>query len=989
MPCAPARLCACFSPTTERTILTSPKPRVLIEDWLPVAELGIESRRERGAASALPPLSFLHIWWARRPLVASAAVALAGVMPPWSSKLATAFPESAELRDEQAYRRWLLYLVGIWGDPIAARHAYDTAVASGVRVSNPYTYKQAFRNAIPRADIELLQSVLINTWGELPVIADPTAGGGSIPWAASRLGLPVYANDLNGVAASTLKAGVEIPARHGLSLVPEIKRWGQILVDRVEQRLRTYFPSGPGETVMTYFFANAVPCPRTGNLVPLLPDKWLRKTPGREVAVRLVTSANGSELREPRFEIDHGRRVNRGDADSGTVARGKAVSPYDNLVIDASYIKEIAQAGKMTHVMYAIAVKKPSGDREFRAPSQLDLDAFDAAKTRLTEVREEWIASGVLPSEDVPEGTKTREALNFGLRQWLDFFSPRQALVHGTFGDEFAALVPEVRAALGCSADAVLFELALMQGKALNWNARLSTWNLSRQSMRSVFDAHNFAFKWTFAEFEGAKSLYTWCLSQLLDAYGGIARLLDETGASIDDIDDRLNRQVRVTQGSATNLPLADGSVTHICMDPPYYDNVMYAELADFFYVWEKRTLGRLVPEFFPDELTDKDNEAVANPARFAAMGRRKKELSDLDYESKMTAIFADARRVMRNDGVLSVMFTHKRAEAWDTLGMGLLQAGFTIETSWPVNTEFEHSLHQANMNSAASTIMLVCRKRADREGKLKVYLDDIEADIRQAARDAAKRFQHDGIEGVDLLLSTYGPTLSVISQSWPVYSSTPDEDGRDKLLRPEDALALAREEIVDLRRSRLVGKAAKVDSLTDFVLLAWDTFSAREFPFDTARLLALAVGGLDLETLERARVVSKSAGKVSLLAPRDRLRRNNDRELPGVKPEALTFEYVIDAVDTTLYVAEVDGMPAAKRFLDRHGYTSNAAFVSTLQGLVNAIPRTQVNGIWVVPEAGVLDTLCTLYFDDVKLPAAEEMASLVAGAPSALFEVE
>src|SRR5690606_7921429 len=137
----------------------------------------------------------------------------------------------------------------------------------------------------------------------------------------------------------------------------------------------------------------------------------------------------------------------------------------------------------------------------------------------------------------------------------------------------------------------------------------------------------------------------------------------------------------------------------------------------------------------------------------------------------------------------------------------------------------------QANMNSAASTIMLVCRKRDDRDSSEKIYLDDIEQDIRQAARDAATRFQHDGIEGVDLLLSTYGPTLSVISQHWPVYSSTPDADGRDKLLRPEDALALAREEIVTLRRSRLVGRAAKIDSLTDFVLLAWDTFGAREFP--------------------------------------------------------------------------------------------------------------------------------------------------------------
>lgn len=969
--------------------MTTSRPRVLIEDWLPVAELGIESRRERGAASALPPLSFLHVWWARRPLVASAAVALAGVMPTWTQGLADAFPNAPEVRTESAYRAWFLRLVGIWGDPISARRTYDAAVASGVRVANPYTYRQAFRNAIPRSDIDLLHALLRHTWGALPVIADPTAGGGSIPWAASRLGLPVVANDLNGVAASVLKAGVEIPATRGLDLLPEIKKWGGILVNRVEKRLKEFFPSGEGEVVATYLFTNAVPCPRTGRLVPLLTDKWLRKTAGKEAAVRMVTSVEGIELREPRFEVILGREVDKTDADAGLVARGRAISPYDNLVISGDYIKEVAQSGGMTQVLYAVAVRKPSGERTFRAPNEADLQALQAANRTFDSLKDEWLASGILPNEEVGEGLKTSEPLRYGMGTWRDFFTPRQALVHGTFGEEFARLVPEVREALGEAADHVLFELALMQGKALNYNSRLGSWHVSKQVMRSVFERHDFAFKWTFAEFEGATALYSWCLDQLTDAYGGIARLLDETGSAELGMNDRLERQVTVTQGSAASLPLDDGSVTHICMDPPYYDNVMYAELADFFYVWEKRTLGRLVPDYFRDELTDKDNEAVANPARFAAMGRRKNELADLDYESKMTSIFAESRRVLADDGVLSVMFTHKRAEAWDTLGMGLLQAGFTIETSWPVNTEAETSLHQANMNSAASTIMLVCRKREDRETEHRTYLDDIEQDIRLAARDAATRFQHDGIDGVDLLLSTYGPTLSVISQNWPVYSSTPDADGRDQLLRPEDALALAREEIVDLRRSRLVGKAAKVDSLTDFVLLAWDTFGAREFPFDTARLLALAVGGLDVDDLERAKIVSKSSGKVTLLTPKERLRRGADSGLPGVTPEASSFEYIIDAVDTALYIAEVDGQQAAKRFLDRHGYTSDAGFISTLQGLVNAIPRTKVKGAWVVPEAGLIDTLCTLYFEDVVLPEAEEMAALADPNENTLFDVE
>lgn len=968
--------------------MTVQKPRLLIEDWLPVAELGVESRRERGAASALPPLSFLHIWWARRPLVASAAVAIAGLLPTWDDDLAAAFPDAPELSNEAAYRRWLLHLVGIWGDPVHGRKVIDAANAAGVKLQgNGYGYKQAFRNAIPRQDIDLLHAVLRRTWGELPTVADPTAGGGSIPWAASRLGLPAFANDLNGVAASVLKAGVQVPARHGSALGNDLKHWGNILISRTEKRLKSFFPLNAGERVIAYIWVNAITCPRTGRAVPLLPDKWLRKAPGKEAAVRLITEIDGVQLSQPEFEVVLGTSVDKQDAAVGTTGRGKAISPYDNLVIDGEYIKAEAQAGRMTQMLYALSVKTAGGERTFRAPTQDDLDSVEKADREFESLRDRWFMEGILPTEEFPEGNDLRPK-HYGLDRWVDFFSPRQALVHGTFGEEFANLIPEVRAALGDRADDVLFELALMQGKALNYNSRLGSWHVSKQVMRSVFERHDFAFKWTFAEFEGATALYSWCLDQLLDAYGGIARLLDETGAVDYQGQEPLERKVTVTQGSATDLALDAKSIAHICMDPPYYDNVMYAELADFFYVWEKRTLGRLVPEFFGDELSDKDNEAVANLARFAALGRRKKELADLDYETKMTAIFSEARRVLRDDGVLSVMFTHKRAEAWDTLGMGLLQAGFTIETSWPVNTEAETSLHQANMNSAASTIMLVCRKRDDRSDGIQSYLDDIEQDIRQAARDAAQRFQHDGIDGVDLLLSTYGPTLSVISRHWPVYSSAPDADGRDQLLRPEDALNIAREEVVDLRRSRLVGNAPKVDDLTDFVLMAWDIFGARQFPFDTARLLALAVGGLDVESLERAKIISKSAGMVTLLAPHERLRRTADSALPGVRPDAEAFEYVIDAVDTALYIAAVDGTQAVKRFLDRHGYTGDGAFVSTLQGLVNAVPRTKVKGTYVVPEAELLDTLCTLYFPDVSLPEAEELAVIATEPTATLFEM-
>ncbi|MFG2067748.1 DUF1156 domain-containing protein [Micromonospora tulbaghiae] len=964
------------------------EPRVLSEDWLPVAELSIESRREAAPIPGqFPKLKTLHQWWARRPIVASAATVLGGLLPAWSPNLAARIPDIPELRSEKAYRRWLLHLVGIWGDPVEAKRLSQEAKATGTKLkSNPYTYRPAFKNSLDEISVRALHRVLEETWGRLPVVADVTAGGGSIPWTALRLGLPTYANDLNSVATSVLIAGLEIPATHGTVLTPLLRKWGGVLVERASKRLESFFPKAPHEKVTNYLFAHAITCPRTGGLVPLTPDWWLRKG-DKPVAARMVTEVGGAQLTTPRFEVVHGIDIDF-DPNKGTIAGGRAVSPYDNLAIDGGYIKDEAKAGRMVSVLYAVVTKTTNG-RSFRAPTDADLTALAAAQEEVEACMPRWHADGVVPAAEIPTTSNyDRGHRMYGISKWADFFSPRQLLTHAVFVEEFQRLVPEVRGALDPRvADHVLTELALMQAKALNYNARQTSWNVNRQSTRSVFEKHNFAFKWTFVEFPGPEELLPWCLSQLVDAYDEIARLLEETGRPgayheiarlVDETGRRdpssrnIPRSVHITRGNAADLTtLPARSVDHLCMDPPYYANVMYSELSNFFYAWERLTLGLVRPDLFREESTDVDNEAVTNQARFGALGRRKKELADLDYEAKMEAIFAECRRVMSDNGVLTVMFTNKDARAWDALGSALITAGFVVQTSWPVATESESSSHQANKNAAESTIMLVCRKR-ESASTVKSFLDDLAADIRAAARNASTRFAEDGIDGVDLMLSTYGPALSVISSHWPVYSSTPDESGRERLLRPEEALDIARQEVVRLRRSRLVGKAAQVDDYTDFVLLAWDIFRAREFTFDTARLLALAVGGLRIDDLAKAKIVKIGNGTVALLEPKDRLRRGGDSAPSGVKPVAPKFDYVIDAVDTTLYIAAEDGMPAAKQFMDRLGLTGNAAFLTAVQGLVNAIPRTKIKGSWVIPQAGLLDTLATLYLPSIVCPAEE-----------------
>lgn len=446
---------------------------------------------------------------------------------------------------------------------------------------------------------------------------------------------------------------------------------------------------------------------------------------------------------------------------------------------------------------------------------------------------------------------------------------------------------------------------------------------------------------------------------------------------------------MNVLQGSASHLgSLADKSIANITVDPPYYDNVQYAELSDYFYVWLKRSVGHLFPDLFTDELTNKDDEAVANPARFASLGKKKKELAEQDYERKMAAAFREMHRVLRDDGVLTVMFTHKRVEAWDTLAAALIGAGFTIHASWPVHTESEHSLHQAKKNAAASTILLVCRKRemarlGGGEIGAPVWWDDIKGRVRRVAREQAQQYAQQGITGVDLYISTFGPTLSVISEQWPVLTSAVDpKSGEPIPLRPELALDLAREEVVRLRKEGLLaGRAITFDAVTDWYLMAWDAFQAEEFPFDEARKLALALGLEMADLLGPLKLVAKKSQSVVLQRPEQR------RKKGLVDPDAAVFAHAIDAVHTAMLLYAEDGAGACDVFLQNRGLKRDATFKAVLQALINAIPRTRIRGKFVRPEADILDRMRLAFYADELTAPPEEEPPLPAPRQGALFD--
>ncbi|MFQ6043178.1 MAG: DUF1156 domain-containing protein, partial [Candidatus Poribacteria bacterium] len=893
---------------------------------------------------------------------------LASLLPQWSEDL----PQEllSKFPSEESYRAWFLRFLGILGDPVAGRKLIDMAKSKGIRLrKNPYGYKRAFTNNPDDEQLETLSAFLEYAWGTRDItVMDPMAGGGSIPFEALRYGFITYANELNPVASVILKATLDYPARFGLSLADDIAQYGKILAERIEERIGEFFPLQPGERIFAYLWARTVTCPTTGKTVPLSPNWWLQKG-SDPVAVRLLCKPDWDECR---FEIVRGREAARSKPDEGTVKRGVGRSPWTGEAIDGDYIKQEAQAGRMGQQLYALNIQTVNG-KDFRAPTETDLEAVRKAGEALNRLLPRWEAEGLAPIEDIPQGNKTSEPLRYGMYRWADVFSPRQLLSLLMYLEVLNDVRAELQRELSKErVKAVETYLVLAIDKAVDRNSYMSTWVPQRQVIAHTFDRHDFSFKWSYGEFDAAHNLFPWGLDQVKDAYQDIAELAEPAqrmftpNPDVPPID-----RLQVWQGSATELTdVPSESVRLIAVDPPYYDNVMYAECSDFFYVWMKRTLGDVYPEFFYDELTNKDDEAVANVARFASIGgRKKKELAERDYERKMAACFREMHRVLHPDGVLTVMFTHKRIEAWDTLATALIGAGFSIQASWPVHTESEHSLHQARKNAAASTILLVCRKRTDETGEA-VWWDDIKGKVRRTAREKAEEFEKEGIRGVDLYISTFGPTLSIISENWPVLTSEVDEKtGKPRQLRPETALDIAREEVVALRKQGLLlGRTVQFDPVTDWYLMAWDVFQAEQFPADEARKLAIALG-IDLESVlvREKRIITKKQNFVALQPPKSRRKRNM------VDPDSAIFEHLIDAVHTTMLVYQEDGSVACEQFLRRTGLRSDATFKSCLQALINAIPRKKEKGKFVRLEAELLENLRLAFFDDLEAPVEEE----------------
>ena len=942
----------------------------LIERWLPIAELGEESTRERRSMTALPPTYYLHVWWARRPLVASRAAILASLLP------------------VDADRETFMHVLGIHGDPVSARNAIDRARRTGVRVKNPYGYDRAFKYLPDQSDREWLRSTLVGSMENLTVL-DPTAGGGSIPFESLRMGFPPLANDLNPVAALILKATLEWPATWSHDVREAFGNLASEWRERIEDRLVAFFPQRdlPNRVDLTYLWARTITCPYCDGLVPLSPN-W-RLAPGG-IGVRLrpdLSSGQGSGGRICSFEVVE----SASEQSSGTVSKGDGTCPFDDCgrVIDGDDIKSQAQAGHMGEQLYAVVYKKrvltktKTGKtrekwvRNYRAPRPED-DNSPEIEAVLTEKLPEWEALDMVPSERIPDGNKTTEPQRYGMPSWRDLFSPRQFLCHGTNVEVFREMLDADREAnkLSETRKAAYGYLALMLDTLLNYNNRAGRWDNTTGRVRSIFDQHDFAFVWSYGEMTPFVSGvgYDWAIDKTAKSIDELIALVrpEENRAGdlfVRDTAELTSPAVTITCKPGDSLDhIGDGSIDTVIIDPPYYDNVMYAELSDFFYVWLKRTAGHVFPELFRTHLTDKDNEAVANPTRFQGQ-RGARALAGRDYQDRMASIFAECRRVLKPDGIMTLMFTHKATGAWDALTTGLMKSGFVITASWPINTEAEGSLHIKNKAAANSTIFLVCRPRHPganeqyaegvREGpsvygesSTAVYWEDVEPRVARAVRTRVEEFQQAGISGVDLYLASFGPALEEFSRHWPLRRGTPREvpvERRRRLQQelfeeewdpyaatPEDALDAARREVKRWRLEQLTHLKANadLDPPTAFFVLAWDAFKAPVFSYDEALRLARAVG-IDLDNDVVGRLAQKKGSDILLWDSAHRAAKGTLGPPDGSRG-------MIDAIHHAANIARSRTLDAAREMLTETLVDQDPRFFAALEVVLEVLPVTR-----------------------------------------------
>lgn len=728
--------------------------RRLAEVDFPIAEVSKHAVREKSIRHGHP--STLHLWWARRPLASSRAMLLGLLLPdPCDPLCPDKFKEHArEL------------LPAVQGSVGGSNEDLRTALLK---------FTGVFANwdlAASQPHLELSRALIKAAHGdEPPLVVDPFAGGGSIPLEALRLGCETFASDLNPVACLILKVILEDIPRHGPALAGELRRVGAEVRIQAERELADLYPSDPDRaTPIAYLWARTVRCeaPNCGAEIPLMRSFWLCKKAKRRRAL-------GHQVVRPAGEAPHVELVvfepeSEAEVRTGTVARAKATCLCCGAVLPPDRVRAqlAAQDGGAdvlfdndgcriggARMLVVVTLRPGEPGRHYRVPTDSDYAAVKKAQLRVARVLDEWEQGGgqaicPVPDEPLPPiGTLGFRVQRYGMLKWGDLFTARQQVTLMTLGGQLRKIHDQTVRSLA----------ALATSRFTDDFSSLVRW-MDRETPAPTFTRQALPILWDFCEtnpFDEA----SW-------GYGGSIDWVAAVCESLHGI-----RPGQVEQADAASSPLPDSAAPIWFTDPPYYDAIPYADLADFFLVWLKRVLPRhpmLGDPFDPaNPLSPKREETVQDETKLDD-GRPKDRLW---FEEAMAKAFAEGRRVLNEDGIGCVVFAHKTTEGWEALLTGMIRGGWTITGSWPIATERPGRPRSQDSAALATSVHLVCRPR-----RINAPVGDwagVLRELPQRVGDWMERLQAEGIRGGDLVFACIGPALEIFSQ----YSSVETADGR------------------------------------------------------------------------------------------------------------------------------------------------------------------------------------------------------------------
>lgn len=940
----------------------------LIEDYLPIQAVSAEASREKSVRKG--HISTLHLWWARRPLVACRAAVYGALVP--ASRF---IPENGPDNKKQSL-----------GRANAAKFVERLCKYPG----SPAVIKEAQRHILEahadRMTEETGEKVTVQDIEEgrapRPKVLDMFAGGGAIPLEALRLGCEAYALDLNPVAHIIELCTLVYPQKYGKpdpnvrgmtgpknamgettwgGLADEVRYWGEWVLKKVKAEIGDLYPLipdpdykgnrpalqseiwpalgkesiPPGHLVpVAYLWTRTVRCknPTCGATVPLVRQTWLCKKKDRYVALRMIAPKGEKKVR---FEVVESRTEKGFGFDpAGFSKGGNATCPFCGTVEDSGYVKNEGWNGRMRQQMMAVVCTRPGKKGKIYLSGEEASRLLEGTGTALVSSDEEIQGrigelcrrSGLtVPSEpianlppDCRDNSLGITVRPYGLRTFGDLFTPRQMLCLLTFaaavreaGEQAFRLyhdMLEVCHPENERAKAVATYLAMVFNKIADISNALSSWEPVAQCSRHLFGRQAIPMLWDFGETNPiATSAGNWNehLGRVLDSIS----LTANTGLP-----------ATVLRGSATALPWPHAFFDAVITDPPYYDNVPYADVSDFFYVWLKRTIGHLYPEHFAAEGTPKKQEAVADATRHGGS----KEKARAVYEQMMAKSFAEANRVLKPGGQMIVVYAHKTTLGWSTLVDALRMAGFTVTEAWPLDTEMKSRLRGMDSAALASSIFLVARKRlpaARRGGAAQAgegsstgsYEGEVRPDLDWIVRERVDSLWKMGITGADLVIAAVGAGLRAFTKFSRVEYANGEEVPAEKFLAEVEGVVLETllEKIFVGQASSLSSKGRRpvplgsVDGPSRFYVLWRYTYGAAEM--DAGEAIVFTYGQnveLDgqngLSSGSRA-LVEKKKGKYRL---RDFAERGDDEKLGMPKDDGKAAP-LIDILHRILWLVE------------------------------------------------------------------------------------